>query len=160
MSAAPSVQISQIEDIQLPLVNRFYKDCRYSAKAGRGEVVFVARVSEGQSLPANKIIAAVRFQKKADDWWFLRSMCVAPECRGQGVGQQLLAGLKTFLAERPCFCYPFNHLEAFYGLLGFELTETEQIHLQPSFMSEPFERYTRQGRKIILMQRPVDRPRS
>jgi len=153
MSNSAQFQIVELPDIQLPLVNRFYKDSGDSAKAGRGDRVFVVRGYSEPNSTVSKIVAAVRLQEKAGGWWFLRSMCVAPELRGQGVGRALLAGLKDFLSDNSCFCYPFKHLQHFYELAGFELIASEEVVRQPHFMTEPFERYRRQGRKIILMRR-------
>lgn len=136
-------QLESVPELQIPLVNKFYKQCRYSAKAVRGDVVYVLKGREG-------IVAAVRLEPKADGWYFLRAMCVAPEVRGQGVGSQLLLGLSDFLQHHPCYCYPFDHLQAFYQQAGFTWRDPEQA---PAFMRDAFERYTRQGRKIILMAR-------
>ncbi len=140
-------KVEAIENIQLPLVNRFYKDCRYSAKAGRGEFVYVVR-------ERGVIVAAVRLQSKPD-WLFLRSMCVAPEFRGQGIGSLLLDGLGALLSQHHCFCYPFEHLHDFYAEGGFSLVSECQGAEQeiPQFMTEPLERYRKQGRKLILMRR-------
>lgn len=145
--------VVELTGIQLPLVNRFYKDSGDSAKASRGDRVFVVRRYQELNSTASHIVAAVRLQQKSDEWWFLRSMCVAPALRGQGVGRKLLEGLQVFFAEHACFCYPFEHLEYFYALAGFELIAPEEISTQPGLMTEPFERYRRQGRKIILMRR-------
>lgn len=136
-------QLEAISELQIPLVNKFYKQCRYSGKAGRGDVLYALKGPDG-------IVAAVRLEPKMDGWFFLRSMCVAPELRGQGVGTQLLQGIEDFLQAHPCYCYPFDHLQSFYELAGFELRSPEQA---PAFMQEAFYRYIRQGRKIILMER-------
>ncbi|GAB3100249.1 GNAT family N-acetyltransferase [Aestuariicella hydrocarbonica] len=136
-------QLERLSDLQIPLINKFYKQCRYSSKAGRGEVLYVLKGAAG-------IVAAVRLEPKSDGWYFLRAMCVAPELRGQGVGTQLLQGLVSFLRENPCYCYPFQHLESFYAQVGFQSKDPQQA---PAFMSEAFQRYTQQGRKIILMER-------
>ncbi len=130
-----------LAEIQLPLVNKFYKSCRESARAGRGEQVYVVRAREG-------IVAAVRLQPAADGWHFLRSMCVAPQLRGQGVGRVLLQGLAEFLDTHPSYCFPFAHLHDFYAQAGFRATEPGDV---PDFMAAAWQRYVRKGRKIILM---------
>lgn len=153
MTNSVKFQVVELTEIQLPLVNRFYKDSGDSAKAGRGDRVFVVRHYQTPNSTVSKIVAAVRLQEKSGGWWFLRSMCVAPELRAQGVGSVLLEGLQDFFSKHSCFCYPFDHLERFYALAGFELTAAEAISQEPEFMTEPFQRYRRQGRTIILMQR-------
>jgi N-acetylglutamate synthase-like GNAT family acetyltransferase len=142
---ALQLSFEQLDDIQLPLVNKFYKSCRYSAKAGRGDHVFVVRsVSHG----SQTIVAAVRLQLKASGFFFLRSMCVDPNYRRQGVGHYLLQQLTPFLLGKKCYCYPFTHLQSFYALVGFELIDQKN---SPAFMTDPLQRYVQQGRDIVLM---------
>ncbi len=132
-----------LDALHLPLVNRFYKDCRYSAKAGRGEQVFVLRQS-------GAIRAALRLQPKPDAYRFLRSMCVAPEHRRQGLGFRLLQEIETELNQSPLYCFPFDHLQSFYEAIGFELSSPDSV---PSFIRDPYEAYVRQGKKILIMTR-------
>lgn len=136
-------RVECVPEVQFPLVNKFYKACRYSGKAVRGETVFALKGAQG-------LVAAVRLEPKSGGWYFLRSMCVSPELRGQGLGSQLLHGLAEFLNQHPCYCYPFDHLQSFYAQAGFQLQEPQ---LAPAEMQEAFQRYTLQGRKIILMAR-------
>ena len=141
--AAPVLQIERLQPLQLPLVNRFYRDCRYSARAGRGEAVYVAR-AEG------RIIAAVRLVPKPDNHCFLRSFCVAPSWRRQAVGRRLLQALVPVLEGRRCYCFPFTHLQEFYRSAGFIAVAAQT---QPDFIADPYHRYCRQGRDILLMLR-------
>lgn len=136
-------RVECVPEMQFPLVNKFYKACRYSGKAVRGETVFTLKGPQG-------MVAAVRLEPKSDGWYFLRSMCVAPELRGQGLGSQLLRGLEDFLQQHPCYCYPFDHLQGFYEQAGFTLQDP---HSASAEIQETFQRYTAQGRKIILMMR-------
>ena len=138
---ATRFKLEQLTDVQLPLVNKFYKQARYSSKAGRGETVFVLR-------EASVIVAAVRFEPKRDGWLFLRAMCVLPAKRGQGVGRIFLELLERFLQEHPVYCFPFDHLCEFYGAAGFT---QHSVELLPEFVLTPFQRYTQQGRKICVM---------
>lgn len=135
--------VSCLDPIQLPLVNKFYKSCGDSAKAGRGDIVYVVR-------RAQTIVAAVRSQQRAPGSYFLRSMCVAPQLRRQGLGHLLLSGMRDFLDTIHCYCYPFDHLDGFYGLAGFCVVDPDT---QPDYISEPLLRYRRQGRKLLLMVR-------
>jgi GNAT superfamily N-acetyltransferase len=137
------VTVEQVEPLSLPLVNRFYKQCRYSAKAGRGETVFVIKVD-------GSIAGAVRLTPKADNYFFLRSMCIDPEWRRQGLGKQLLTGITPFLNGINCYCYPFSHLLAFYGEAGFVHIEEEGALM---WIQQPYQRYCQQGRDIKIMIR-------
>jgi len=135
--------VSKLESIQLPLVNKFYKRCGDSAKAGRGDIVYVVR-------RAGAIVAAVRLQERSSGSYFLRSMCVAPELRRQGVGGFLLAGMREFLDTIHCYCYPFSHLDGFYSAAGFQVVEPDGL---PDYICAPLMRYRQQGRKLLLMVR-------
>lgn len=138
-------RVESVPEVQFPLVNKFYKACRYSGKAVHGDSVFALKGAQG-------LAAAVRLEPKSDGWYCLRSMCVAPELRGQGLGSQLLHGLQDFLQQHPCYCYPFDHLQSFYQPVGFRLQDP---HTAPAEMQAAFHRYRAQGRKIILMVRPL-----
>ncbi|GAA5315268.1 MAG: hypothetical protein AseanaTS_04730 [Candidatus Pelagadaptatus aseana] len=142
-SGAGDYLVEQLDSQLLPLVNKFYKSCRYSAKAGREDVVFVVRSDQ-------QMIAAVRLQYRQDGVYFLRSMCVAPEYRRQGVGTVLLNGMLPFLTQVLCYCYPFDHLESFYAQSGFTTIAPEAAE---PYMLEAYHRYLKQGRKLLLMVR-------
>lgn len=142
-------RVELLDPVQLPLVNKFYRHCRYSAKAGRGERVFVVRGPDATGQAA--IVAALRLQEKPDGWYFLRSMCVDPSMRGcgdGGIGSQLLQGVSGFLQNHPTYCFPFDHLQHFYARAGFVLAPPEKM---PDFAVAELQRYQHQGRKIILM---------
>ncbi len=138
------IVIQRVEELRLPLVNRFYKDCRYSAKAGRGEQVY--------SLSCDgSMTAVVRLQQKSDQL-FLRSMCVAPSMRGRGLGRELLLALLPALESMPSYCYPFSHLQGFYAQAGFVVSREDQV---ADFIALAYRRYRQQGRDIIIMTRPA-----
>ena len=134
-------RFEQLTELQIPLVNKYYKQSRYSSKAGRGEVIFVLKDQSG-------IVAAVRLEPKNNGWFFLRAMCVAPELRGQGIGTQLLNHMQDFLSHHSVYCFPFDHLQVFYEKAGFILHGIDEA---PSFIRDPFCRYQLQGRKICMM---------
>ncbi len=131
----------QLAELQIPLVNKFYKQARYSSKAGRGEVIFVLKHSSA-------IVAAVRLEPKQNLGYFLRAMCVAPEMRGRGIGSELLIQMQPFLNAHAVYCFPFDHLTPFYAQAGFAL---QDLHRLPRAIADPFTRYRQQGRKICIM---------
>jgi N-acetylglutamate synthase-like GNAT family acetyltransferase len=49
----------------------------------------------------------------------LRTVVVADGRRGQGIGRQLLCGADRAIGARECWCFPWSHLERFYGAIGF-----------------------------------------
>ncbi len=144
---AESLWVEQVEALSLPLVNRFYKQCRYSAKAGRGETVFALRRK-------GVIVAALRLVDKPEGFRFLRSMCVEPGLRGQGLGLRLLQGVMPTLDRGPCYCFPFAHLESFYARVGIAKRDPEEL---PTFIRDAYQRYRQQGRNILVMVRSSPR---
>jgi len=134
-------RFERLLEVQIPLVNKFYKHCRYSSKAGRGEVIFVLKGDAG-------IVAAVRLEPKNDGWYFLRAMCVDPSLRGQGVGSQLLKSMEAFLSSSRVYCFPFDHLVDFYSQASFVVCSPD---IAPSFIKDACLRYQQQGRKICIM---------
>lgn len=194
LTVANALTIECLDNLKIPLVNRFYKQCRYSAKAGRGESVFVARLQNpastasqtveasrheehagktvGKTAIENKIVAAVRLVPKkytlpgeqsaishrlegdislqVDECLFLRSFCVLPEQRGQGIGQFLLKGLVPALNSGFTYCFPFTWLERFYSRAGFQRVDPDSVATD---ITQAYQRYQTNGRDIILMTR-------
>lgn len=137
--------IERLAPIQFPLVNRFYKEAGHKGKARGDDIVYVVREQ-------GKIIAAVRLcptQPPHSEWLLLRGMWVLPSKQRQGIGSELMVALMHALSDRKIWCYPFRHLEAFYGLFGFSTLLPE---MAPEFMAGPFEAYSRAGKKILIMQ--------
>lgn len=137
------LSIELMPTVKLPLVNRFYQSCRYSAKAVRHEQVYVVR-------RATDIVAAVRLTPEANRL-FLRSMCVEPDLRGQGVGGFLLEALVPVLDTCFSYCFPFRHLPGFYQQAGFVLSDEASVDAS---IRDVWQRYRRQGRDIVIMTRP------
>lgn len=157
-----SYSIECVDPLRLPLVNRFYKNCRYSAKAGRGEVVYALQ-QDGSIQAATRLVPYTLQEQDLQPLMlltgadrplnrclFLRSMCVNPERRGAGLGAALLQALIEPLNQGFSYCYPFSHLHDFYAQIGFKQVSQERV---PGFISEPYQRYCRQGRDIIIMIR-------
>lgn len=157
-----SFSIECVDPLRLPLVNRFYKNCRYSAKAGRGELVYALH-QEGSIQAATRLVpysfrgqdlqqlmTLTGSERRTDHCLFLRSMCVQAEKRGQGLGTALLQAVIEPLNKAFSYCYPFSHLHDFYAQIGFKQVAQEQV---PGFIAEPYQRYCRQGRDIIIMVR-------
>ena len=76
-----------VDELRLPLVNRFYASCNYNVKCGRHDRVF----SLSQQ---GKIIAAARLMPHPQGHFLLRNLCVVPEARNQR--RNGLAGNKSF----------------------------------------------------------------
>jgi len=118
--------VVRVNELRLPLVNRFYSSCNYNVKCGRLDQVY--SLSYG-----GEIIAAARLVSQKSGHLLLRNLFVAPAMRNQGVATQLVGKLLNALAfaEIPanCYCYALPQLKNFYVSLGFK-------HLLPEHVPE------------------------
>ncbi len=57
----------------------------------------------------------------------LRTMVVAAGRRGQGIGRSLLRTASERIGERECYCFPWTHLERFYGEIGFRPIDRQAV---------------------------------
>lgn len=128
------VRIERLPALQMPLLNKFYKQHR-SPMRGSDQQVWVAR--------RQHIIAALKLSPVADGLW-LTGLFIDPAARGQGVASALL---RSALASAPgpvwLFCEPT--LAAFYARLNFQ--PCEQL---PPALGERLQRYQR-SRTLIAM---------
>lgn len=134
-----------VDELRLPLINRFYASCNYNVKCGRHDRVF----SLSQQ---SKIIAAARLMPHQQGYFLLRNLCVAPEARNQGVATYLLTKILAELVPAnsvvSCYCYALPHLQNFYLALGFAHLTIEQV---PQDIAETHLRNCARKRGWILM---------
>jgi GNAT superfamily N-acetyltransferase len=120
-------------------VNKFYRSQKHKGSASGDEQVFV--IYQGED-----IVAAVRLVPYLNYFW-LRSLYVKSELRGQQLGVQLLNEVHRQLKD-PIYCFPYEHLLKFYTDCGYTL-------LLPQDMPEPLQdlyaRYSGKGTAIINM---------
>ena len=138
--------IDELPVIQYPLVNRFYRQESYSAKAGRCDTVFVVRYQ-------HQIVAAVILVSYPQQRYFMRAMVVGESFRGQGVGTLLLRHIQPWLVRLlsqggHCYCFPFAGLQTFYEQGGFHLCSVTQL---PESLQGAYCRYS-QHRSLLIMQ--------
>lgn len=57
----------------------------------------------------------------------LRTMVVAEERRGRGIGRAMLRAASERIGERECYCFPWPHLERFYGEIGFRPIDRQAV---------------------------------
>ena len=135
----------RVEELRLPLVNRFYSDCNYQVKCGRLDYVYSLSF-------CGKIIAAARLLPQASGHLLLRNLCVAPEKRNQKLATHLLEKIIIELssAQNPvnCYCFALPHLQNFYLALGFKNLNPEQV---PPEIAEAHYRNCARKRGWILM---------
>lgn len=135
-----SHSISVVPDSELFRLNRFYKRNGHKGKADTADTAFWLK-------DGNEILAAIRFTADDNDL-LLRGLWVHKERRGQGLGDKLLRECRHYWAKHNCFCYPFNHLEAFYAQHGF-VTADEHT---PAHLLRKLKSYQQRGEEVILMQ--------
>jgi predicted GNAT family N-acyltransferase len=140
-----------VDELRLPLVNRFYASCNYKVKCGRHDRVF-SLSKKGE------IVAAARLMPHAQGYFLLRNLCVAPEARNLGVATYLLTKILAELVPITelapikstvcCYCYALPHLQNFYLALGFTHLTIEQV---PQDIAETHLRNCARKRGWILM---------
>jgi len=134
-----------VDELRLPLINRFYASCNYNVKCGRHDRVYSLSLK-------GEIIAAARLMPYPQGYFVLRNLCVAPEQRNQGVATSLLTQilLELSLVNLPlhCYCFALSHLQNFYVALGFKCLSLDQV---PQDIAEIHIRNCARKRGWILM---------
>ncbi|HEV8229306.1 MAG TPA: GNAT family N-acetyltransferase [Candidatus Limnocylindria bacterium] len=105
------------------------------------EELFVARSGDD-------VVGAVRLYPEAGTL-LLRTMVMTAALRGRGIGRQLLRFVEPAIGPRECYCFPWTHLEAFYGDIGFRRISDEQV---PSALRHRF------GTPDTIVMRRTPRP--
>lgn len=113
-------KLARVDELRLPLVNRFYSECKYNVKCGRDDLVYSLKIER-------KIVAAARLIPQASGSYLLRNLCVLPEYRNQGIAPYLVTHILKDLAPQPCYCYALPHLKNFYIALHFTELAVEQV---------------------------------
>ena len=125
---------------QFPLVNRFYKENGHKGKARGGERVFTLTVN-------GSIQAALRACPDADGY-LLRGVWVAISQRNQGLGSALLKNVLTVLSPKPCWCFPYGHLKAFYQRAGFSEPKATEV---PTAINTRYQGYKVKQPGLLVM---------
>ncbi len=120
-------------------VNKFYRSQKHKGSASGDEQVFVIFQDEG-------VIAAVRLVPHEGYYW-LRSLYVKTELRGLQLGSLLLKAVHSSI-NVPIYCFPYDHLLAFYKASGYEVLAVEDT---PEALQDLYKRYSRKGTAIINM---------
>lgn len=139
-------KIEIVAELRLPLVNRFYADCKYRVKCGRQDRVYSLTYE-------NNIIAAARLVPQASGDFLLRNLCVSPFMRHNGVAKHLTQYIVSELANMlptpaNCYCHALLHLQDFYLSLNFQHLDPENV---PREIGEVYKRDQSRGRSWVLM---------
>ena|SRR5690606_1243743 len=136
----------EVDDENLPLVKNFYKTCGISFKYSIGERVFVLRGKNNDNW--SPILGAVRFQPE-DDSFLLRSLCVDPTWRRNGLARQLLQLALARLSFPCCYSFALSHLRDLYA--SFDFTPIE-INAAPPAIAKAYVTYRKNQRNLLLMK--------
>lgn len=144
MHETSDVHYLKAQDHQMTLGNRFLKRYKQS-QAGKQDAMFLAKTSA----PAgNQIIGAVWLENNSEYFW-LRSLFIAPSLRQKGIAKQLVRTCYDDMQQKPSFCFPWEELESFYEELNFRKIAPEHL---PAPLEKRFQNYQKSGRKIIAMR--------
>ncbi|WP_019505973.1 GNAT family N-acetyltransferase [Pleurocapsa sp. PCC 7319] len=137
MTTINLAELFETEDIKA-----FYNQCGYEGGLNEEDLILIAQL-EG------KIIGAVRLCPD-NGFVVLRGMQILASFQSQGVGTQLLQACAEQLADRVCYCIPWQHLRSFYQQIGFQEVLPVEV---PVLLKERFDNYISRGMNVILMGR-------
>lgn len=128
-------------------INLFYLSCGRTAALDDDDVLVVARMDA-------KIVASVRLCSE-HGVYILRTMQVRNDLQGKGIGRLALQRFQQLINELRIdrvYCIPYDHLEYFYGIIGFTKIESAQA---PDFLVQRANDYDQRNplKKFILMIR-------
>lgn len=136
MSRHIALSVVRLDDIKLPLVNKFYNYHRARGRANKADQIWVVYAEA-------EIIAACRIQT-IEASLFLSTLMVAPDWRGKGVASLLLQHCLEPQTQ-PVFSFVYQTLIDFYRQNGFNYALT-----LPTSLITLFDRY--RHRKVAAMQ--------
>ncbi len=141
------VHIQQISGSEASAaIDSFYEQEGKHYRARSSDLFFVA-------ITENKIIGACRFCIE-ENTPLLRSMIIHEPLRSQKIGTLILESFAQYLDQnnfRSTYCIPYDHLEKFYGSIGFKIVPETDC---PVFLQERIKDYrTRTTDSFMIMRR-------
>lgn len=130
--------VELLDEIKIPLVNKFYKKHNVRGRANKQDKVWVTYYN-------NEIVAACRLQDKTD-FLFLSTVFVALEHRGKGVAKQLLSTLLKS-QDKKVNTFAYKNVVDLYCAIGFNQVLTYTLALQVLFD-------TYKHRNIVALEYP------
>ena len=144
MSPDISIHVKSAPEVSKQ-ANAFYRLCGSSATVEKGDTIIFA-VHNGEMIG----IVRLCHEHGLD---VLRTMRVRSDFQRQGVGLEMLQYFKEVVNSKgisKLFCLPYDHLESFYGSIGFKKIEftAAPTHLQERLLRTQAER---PSSKMIVM---------
>lgn len=118
-----TVRSGQASDVER--VNDYYESRRRSRAAKPEDIIVLAEDD-------NRVIGAVRLCTE-EGHLVLRGMDIEASYRRQGLGRRMLEELVQYIGDQDCYSLPWKHLDHFYGIIGFQVVEDDQL---PEFLQE------------------------
>lgn len=109
------LSFEEVDKIQYPLINQFYKKHYKKGIAKKSDRVFVIR-----RLPFNLVIACAKI-KRVETQNLLTGVVCDPEFQHRGVASYLVREIQNIskVENATLYCFPYFHLHEFYKRLGF-----------------------------------------
>lgn len=139
------ITLSQLDSVQLPLINKFYQAHKVRGRAKRSDQLWVAK-SDSQIVAALRLTPSSKNPDSPGSFPLLCGVFVAEDFRHQSIASRLIT--KAVASERITYTFAYRHLTLFYQSLGFSRVSQQQLSAS---LSGRFHTYTRQGRDIIPM---------
>jgi len=140
VSEQNELELVQATPEELWRLNRFYKRNGHKGKAREQDSCFW--LQEGE-----QIVAALRLTVE-DDFCLMRGLWVDQHRQRQGLGSELIQRSRPYWPDKPCYCFPYAHLQGFYSRLGFS-QDTEQR--SPQKLRNRLSGYLKRGETLLLM---------
>ncbi|MCL1059944.1 GNAT family N-acetyltransferase [Shewanella gelidimarina] len=140
-----SLQLTWLAPDERIEVKKFYRQYMPYARLLQKESVCVLSQTNPSAESVGKIIASARI-RPIGQLSILTGMLVHPDCRGQGIGHQLMQQLESLLDDGKTYIFALAHLEGFYAQHGFSVIETA-----PNDIAQLFLKYQRDGDELVLM---------
>ncbi|MDA7746970.1 GNAT family N-acetyltransferase [Psychromonas sp.] len=123
-----TLQFKQLDRLEIPLVNHFYKQVYKKGLANKSDQVFV--------LKKQTILCAARL-KEIQGECLLTGVACAPEARKKGLASLLINKIIN-QQEQKIYCFPYPHLQHFYQQLGFELYDASLLPEKLAFQYQSY----------------------
>ena len=136
----PSTEFRVASPSEFVVIEGFYRAVGYAGKPEPTDRFVVAS-------QLGNIVGACRLCTE-NGFYVLRGVEVSPSCQRQGIGTQMLNTLATLLGNEACWCLCRQHLDSFYGAIGFSSVPPENA---PAFLQERSRRYAlKHSDRLIL----------
>jgi N-acetylglutamate synthase-like GNAT family acetyltransferase len=128
-------------------ISNFYATCNRKTMIDNDDIFVLAKQD-------NQIVGAVRLCLE-NGTYLLRTMQVREELQGQGFGRIILTEFEKLIQQmkvNEVLCMPYEHLEYFYGIIGFEKINLNE---SPEFLIDRLNNFHKKhsNQRVIIMRK-------